>query len=332
MPSFCVLGLCGYIAFFLTLQVTYALTLDIPSEIIVGETVNVSWTSVPDNLNTMNLDLLCGNGPSAWLRTVASPVSTAPTNFMQVLVPPPPDSLNFGFPNNSLVFAQVQVTLDAASTSTTTPKPPVTSTGRPLSASTDTSEHLESGNPITSFPSNTITSTSESTPISTTPIGAIVGSVVGGLVGLGILTILFIIWLRRRRPPPLQRLPAPVPLPYDPNYVQPLDKTSQPACTIINEKEAAERQRDQLQTEVESMHLRESARNGPSGITGTPSGSGPPEQLIEVLRQRILELETQQPEQLIEALRQRILELETQQRNLEHQPLPPSYFDSTSSP
>ncbi|KAG6861768.1 hypothetical protein C0995_012272 [Termitomyces sp. Mi166 len=158
----------------------------------------------------------------------------------------------------------------------------------------------------------------------TTPIGAIVGGVVGGLVGIGILTILFIIWLRRRRPSPLQRLPAPVPLSYDPNYVQPLDKTSQllsPACQnhvthhifkgqlaqIINEKEAAERQRDQLQTEVEST------RDRSSGISDTPSGNGPSERLIE-------------------ALRQRILELETQQRDLEHQLLPPSYLDSTSVP
>ncbi|KAG6861761.1 hypothetical protein C0995_012265 [Termitomyces sp. Mi166 len=132
------------------------------------------------------------------------------------------------------------------------------------------------------------------TPTSTTvPIGAIVGGVVGGLVGIGILTILSIIWLRRRRPPPLQRPPTPVPLPYDPNYVQPLDKTSRLA-QIMNEKEAAERQRDELQTELESMHLRESTRDRSSGISDPPSGGGPAEQLIEALRQRILKLEAQQ--------------------------------------
>ncbi|KAG6861757.1 hypothetical protein C0995_012261 [Termitomyces sp. Mi166 len=125
-----------------------------------------------------------------------------------------------------------------------------------------------------------------------TPTGAIIGGVVGGLAGLGILATIFIIWLRRRRPPRL-RLPSLVPLPYDTNYVQPLDKTSRLA-QIINEKEAAERQRDQLQSEVESIHLRASTRERSSGISDTPSGSGPPEQLIEALRQRILELETQQ--------------------------------------
>ncbi|KAG6861766.1 hypothetical protein C0995_012270 [Termitomyces sp. Mi166 len=146
----------------------------------------------------------------------------------------------------------------------------------------------------TSIDTAAISSMPTSTPTSiTTPIGAIRGGVVGGLVGLGILTILFIIWLRRRRPPSLQRLPTPVPLPYDPNYVQPLDKTSRLA-QIINKKEAAERQRDKLQTEVESMYLHESNRDRSSGISDTPSRSGPAEQLIEALRQRILELEAQQ--------------------------------------
>ncbi|KAG6886914.1 hypothetical protein C0995_003345, partial [Termitomyces sp. Mi166 len=79
---------------------------------------------------------------------------------------------------------------------------------------------------------------------------------------------------------------------------------------IINEKEAAERQRDELQTELESMHLCESTRDRPSGISDTPSRSEPAERLMEVLRQRILELEAQQ-------------------RDLEHQLLPPSYLDST---
>ncbi|KAG6861762.1 hypothetical protein C0995_012266 [Termitomyces sp. Mi166 len=179
------------------------------------------------------------------------------------------------------LLAQAGFTIDAASTSTTTPNPPVTSTSELSSTPTDTSK-------------------------------AIVGGVVGGLVGIGILTILSIIWFCRRRPPPLQRPPTPVPLPYDPNYVQPLDKTSRLA-QIINEKEAAEQQRDQLQTEVESMHLHESTRDHSSGISDTPSGSEPAERLIE-------------------ALRQRILELEAQQRDLEHQLLPPSYLDSTSVP
>ncbi|KAG6861763.1 hypothetical protein C0995_012267 [Termitomyces sp. Mi166 len=135
----------------------------------------------------------------------------------------------------------------------------------------------------TSIDTAVISSIPTSTPTFTTiPIGATVGGVVGGLVGLGILTILFIVWLRRRRPPPLQLPPNPIPLTYDPNYVQPLDKTSRLA-QIIDEKEALKRQRDEFQTEVESLRLRESSRYRSSGINDTLSGSGPAERLIEPL-------------------------------------------------
>ncbi|KAG6902683.1 hypothetical protein C0995_013375, partial [Termitomyces sp. Mi166 len=118
------------------------------------------------------------------------------------------------------------------------------------------------------------------------PVGAIVGGVVGDFVGLGLLIILLIICLRRRRPPPP---PSPIltPLPYDQNRVESLHKNGQ-LEQISSEKEAAQRQHEQLQTEVERIRLRESTQND-------PSGSGPGEQQqMEVLRQRILELEAQQ--------------------------------------
>ncbi|KAG6861758.1 hypothetical protein C0995_012262 [Termitomyces sp. Mi166 len=374
MLPFCALGLCGYIAIFLTLRVTCGLKLDdVPSKVNVGEIMKVSWTSVPSDPKIMAFFWLCDNSAVQIALSVSTVLGFFSVTVVDVLNQPLPLSCNLQAKDSNdlaIILDQAEVTIFAAS-----PSAPTTSIGEPSLASTDpegsstplstptklsgepslastdtakgsltplsthsitinsTSEPTRMSSSIddpafarpptsmtkiseSSLPTTILSSTSidtaaissmpTSTPtFTTTPIGAIVGGVVGGLVGMGILIILSIIWLRRRRPPPLRRPPTPLPLPYDPNYVQPLDKTSRLA-QIINEKEAAERQRDQLQTEVES------ARDRSSGISDTPFESGPPE--------------------LIEALRQRILELEAQQRDLEHQLLPPSYSDSTSAP
>ncbi|KAG6861759.1 hypothetical protein C0995_012263 [Termitomyces sp. Mi166 len=54
MPPFCALGPCGYIAIFLTLQVTWGLEFDeVPSEVNVGETMKLSWTSGPSDPETI---------------------------------------------------------------------------------------------------------------------------------------------------------------------------------------------------------------------------------------------------------------------------------------
>ncbi|KAG6817057.1 hypothetical protein H0H87_000469 [Tephrocybe sp. NHM501043] len=66
---------------------------------------------------------------------------------------------------------------------------------------------------------------------------------------------------------------------------------------ISDEKAAAEQQRQQLQAEVDRLRLRESTLAAPPAVSETEipgSGSGPAEQQVEALRQRILELELQQ--------------------------------------
>ncbi|KAH0584595.1 hypothetical protein H2248_010129 [Termitomyces sp. 'cryptogamus'] len=157
--------------------------------------------------------------------------------------------------------------------------------------------------------SNHTETTSESTRTSTTPPGLIIGGVVGGLIGLGILIIPFIICFRRRHTPS-HPFSTPVPLPYDPDYIQPLDKSQLPQ--INSKREAAQRQHDQLQ---ETISLRENAHNG-VGLNDTPPGS-------------------RQLEQQMEAVRQRVLELAAQQRDLANQLYgeqpPPTYSNSSST-
>ncbi|KAG5727398.1 hypothetical protein E4T56_gene11928 [Termitomyces sp. T112] len=318
--------LSSHIVLFLVLRVTYALDLLAPSVIFQGENLKISWSSTPDDPNMFSLDLVCNGSPNI----LASSVSTA-LMLVSVTVPlslsnlSPPSPLSCSFQartldNTNTLLNETQVMVSVASVVTTTfhgisgfpaetsrhslPTASIdpsngnssktqTSTSLPPTTSLADASSDESPTRSTSSSSHNTASASNSTQTSTTPIGAIVGGVVGGFVGLGILVFIFFICLRRRRrlsaPPPLP--PPPVPLPYNQNYVQPLDKNSRLA-QIAEEKDAAQRQRDQLQAQVD--------HNSPSGTHDTPSGSG-------VL------------EQQMEALRQRIIELEAQQRDLEHQ-------------
>ncbi|KAG6844022.1 hypothetical protein H0H87_010531 [Tephrocybe sp. NHM501043] len=140
------------------------------------------------------------------------------------------------------------------------------------------------------------------------PIGAIIGGVLGGLAILGLLIALLVFLCRRRREPTPQN-PTLVPLNHDDNYVQPALKSSR-LVQISSEKEAAQQQREALQTEMERIDTSVRMQGAPLVDSNAPSGSGSG-------------LEEQQNE----ALRQRILELELQQRHLEDQ-----LYDSRLSP
>ncbi|KNZ81066.1 hypothetical protein J132_03056 [Termitomyces sp. J132] len=132
------------------------------------------------------------------------------------------------------------------------------------------------------------------------PGGAIAGGVIGALVALGAL-IIFLVFLRRRRRFTSSLIP--VPLPYDVNYVQPLEKRN------YEKEEAVEQWHDELQ--AEEVHPR-NAHGGPLQLATIEMSSG-----------------GVQAEQEFEILRRRIIELEEQQRVLENQqsslPLPPGY-------
>ncbi|KAH0584597.1 hypothetical protein H2248_010131 [Termitomyces sp. 'cryptogamus'] len=233
------------------------------------------------------------------------PLETITTATFTILAPlREPTSISS---EKSLTTPESDSTTSASVSMQLTPTPTLPFTTSPTDASSSLS--FENVIPTMSSISQSITAASGSTKTSATPTGLIVGVVVGALVGLGILIIIFICFRRRRTLSP--PCPTPVPLPYDPSYIQPLDKNSQLA-QITREREAAQRQHDQLQ---DTISLRESAHNGLSGFNDTSAGSGPLEQQLA-------------------AVRQRMLELAVQQRDLEYQLYgeqpPPSYSNSSS--
>ncbi|KAG5726344.1 hypothetical protein E4T56_gene19662 [Termitomyces sp. T112] len=244
------------------------------------------------------------------------PLETIPTATFTILAPlrestsifPLQPTISFSTTSEkSLTTPESDSTTSASVSMQLTPTPTLPFT----TSSTDVSSSLsfENAIPTTSSTSQSITAASGSTKKSATPTGLIVGVVFGSLVGLGILIILLICFRRRRTPSHL--FSTLVPLPYDPSYIQPLDKNSQLA-QITREREAAQRQHDQLQ---ETISLRESAHNGLSGLDDPPLWSDPLEQQLAVVRQRMLELAVQQ-------------------RDLEYQLYgeqpPPSYSNSSS--
>ncbi|KNZ74484.1 hypothetical protein J132_06803 [Termitomyces sp. J132] len=188
---------------------------------------------------------------------------------------PPPNRVFTSEPTSQTATAPLTITSRTTQMSVS-PSPINPTTDVSFPAPSDESPVL-----TTSSTSHNTASTSEP-PHTTRPIGAIVGGVVGGFVGLTMLAILSIIFFRRRRRLSVSPL---TPLPYDKDYVQPLDKKSRLA-QITDEKEAAQRQRDQLQAEMD--------HDGPSSSSDTPPGSIFSERQTEVLQQRILDLETQQ--------------------------------------
>ncbi|KAG6860736.1 hypothetical protein C0995_008092 [Termitomyces sp. Mi166 len=112
------LGLSDHIAFLLVLHATSALKLDIPSDVVPGETLVVSWTSADGDPDTMDLFLSCDGGAS--YKMIASSVSTASASY--TITVPLSDNLNLRSPDDATVLDGTMVdvaTLDTPSSEST---------------------------------------------------------------------------------------------------------------------------------------------------------------------------------------------------------------------
>ncbi|GLB35573.1 hypothetical protein LshimejAT787_0211380 [Lyophyllum shimeji] len=98
---------------------------------------------------------------------------------------------------------------------------------------------------------------------------------------------------RRRRRRLLAAHPILVPLIHQEDYTQPLDKRGR-LGQVVSEKSAAERQRDQLQMDLAARNRAE--RPGALSSASQADSEATLRRQVEVMSQRILELETQQRE------------------------------------
>ncbi|KAG6851792.1 hypothetical protein H0H87_012247, partial [Tephrocybe sp. NHM501043] len=115
-----------------------------------------------------------------------------------------------------------------------------------------------------------------------TVTGAIVGGIIGGLVFLSLIAVTLFLWYRRRKHLQAKALEA-IPLTHDLAYIPPADNKRERLQEVISEKALAQRQRDELRTNL-----------GATRGTSDSESEARLKRQVEVMSERILQLEQQQ--------------------------------------
>ncbi|KAG6909402.1 hypothetical protein DXG01_000703 [Tephrocybe rancida] len=225
--------------------------------------------------------------------------------------------------NVEVALGAITRQLDDVSGKNPLPSTPIpTSTPRGLTTnsaalSTRSTTSLVIGTSITSAFTSGATVTNSAAPSiqdnKKSPTGAIVGGVVGGIVLLALVAAALLVYYRRQRSRAAE--PLVVPLPHDPSYSPPTEDKRGRLEEVLSEKAAAQRQRDELRTNLE-------ARGGGGSVSGTSHAESETRlrQQVEVMSERILELERQQRD--LEIYQGRLFGEETSQ--------PPPDYSATS--
>jgi len=121
------------------------------------------------------------------------------------------------------------------------------------------------------------------------PTGAIVGAVIGAFVL--VFVVLAAVYRVRRRP----KAPTVYPLIHDDSY-PPFSKQEDRLEQVRSEKIAAQRQRDQLQTDLERSRTAAHEERREESNGGQSEAEVDLRQQLQVMSERILELEEQQRE------------------------------------